>query len=629
MAEGCNLKCGICKSCFIEPKLLDCYHTFCSPCLQKLDVRDSKIVCPLCKTNIPLPDNGVSGLKPYPFKLGYVTEPNAIMDACELCYEQNIAMATCLECKISLCSNCRNYHGKLKASRNHTIEPLQQNKSENVDQSGENDKDKCKDHGKEFSFFCKPCYCLLCIECSEEYHRCHQVENLSVLLQSKKEKLLVRIASFKARISFLQNTADMVRLKESNYDKHCLVLKQDVKEHAKYLKDRFCSTVDELTNKNLDTIDNIKTKDINELDKYLIEIETAKMSLSGLVMITEDFINKLSVAHFREEFSHIGKRLDNELCKSVSTFPSIHDLNFERKDVAKDIIENIFGKVTARAKKNETKQTYPQLPLPELGLLSVHKAGKISEFVLETDIKDIVPAENDYAWILSNNEISMFSYKGICISEGRNENSNMLPNAKRIVRKSANEIRPWYGCLKRENTKYNKSTEDPFTNELFCCVVRNGNLLVYNDRDAKFYELTDQESVQNKIEIDNFFQQMHKYRYSYKVKAVAMKQTKNLNFVISFCEDVVLFTDKHFKVLDTFWKYGAQFKAIATDNYGNVFLADSKHGFVYMLSENGVFLQNLLSENEGISNTTDMIVDECGHLWLVGSSKSVQVFSYQ
>ncbi|CAG2224370.1 unnamed protein product [Mytilus edulis] len=172
----------------------------------------------------------------------------------------------------------------------------------------------------------------------------------------------------------------MVRLKESNYDKHCLVLKQDVKEHAKYLKDRFCSTVDELTNKNLHTIDDIKTKDINELDKYLIEIETAKMSLSGLVMITEDFINKL-------------------------------------KDVAKDIIENIFGKVTARAKKNETKQTYPQLPLPELGLLSVHKAEKVSEFVLETDIQDIVPAENDYSWILSNNEISMVSYKGISEEE--------------------------------------------------------------------------------------------------------------------------------------------------------------------------------------------------------------------
>ncbi|VDI17416.1 Hypothetical predicted protein [Mytilus galloprovincialis] len=103
-----------------------------------------------------------------------------------------------------------------------------------------------------------------------------------------------------------------------------------------------------------------------------------------------------------------------------------------------------------------------------------------------------------------------------------------------------------------------------------------------------------------------------------------MKQTKNLNFVIAFCEDVVLFTDEHFKVLNSFNKSGAGFKAIAADNYGNVFLADSKNGFVYMLSQNGVFQQNVFSENEGISNTTDMIVDECGHLWLVVSSKSIQ-----
>ncbi|VDI17415.1 Hypothetical predicted protein [Mytilus galloprovincialis] len=205
-------------------------------------------------------------------------------------------------------------------------------------------------------------------------------------------------------------------------------------------------------------------KDINELDKYLNEIGTAIMSLTGLAMITDDFIDKLSGAHFREEFSHIGKRLDNELCKSVTIFPSIHDLNFERTDVAKDIIENIFWKVIARTKKNEKNQTYPQLPLLELALLTVHKSEKLSEFVLENNIKDIVPAENDNAWVLTNTSIRMFSCKGI--SEKRNNKSSMW-YAKPIVRKSASEINPWYGCLKRENTKHNQYYEDQFTKEFF------------------------------------------------------------------------------------------------------------------------------------------------------------------
>ncbi|CAC5415450.1 unnamed protein product [Mytilus coruscus] len=152
MAEGCDSKCGICKSCFIEPKLLDCYHTFCSPCLQKLDVRDSKIACPLCKTIIPLPDNGVSGLKSYPFKLEYATEKNAVIDSCELCDEQNIALAKCLECKINLCSNCRNYHGKLKASKNHTLQPLQNCIPEELPQYDANEKKTAKNIAKNLPY---------------------------------------------------------------------------------------------------------------------------------------------------------------------------------------------------------------------------------------------------------------------------------------------------------------------------------------------------------------------------------------------------------------------------------------------------------------------------------------------
>ncbi|XP_071133158.1 transcription intermediary factor 1-beta-like [Mytilus edulis] len=628
MAEGCNSKCGICKSCFIEPKLLDCYHTFCSPCLQKLDVRDSKIVCPLCKTNISLPDNGVSGLKPYPFKLEYLTEPNAVMDSCELCDEQNVAMATCLECKIKLCSNCRNYHGKLKASKNHTVEPLKKLKSEEVDQSGANNKNKCKDHGKEFSFFCKPCNCLLCIECSEDYHRRHQFKKLSSLLQTKKEKLLVRIASFKSRISFLHNTAEIVRLKEINYDKHCLVLKQDVNERAASLKDRFCSTVEEIKNKNLDTIDNIKTEDIKELKIFRSEIETGKMSLLGLVMITEDFVNNSSDANFLNEFPVIGKHLDNVLDTSANVFPPTHDLNFEWNDVTEDVIEEIFGKVTARAKNNETTPNYPQLSMPDLGLAckSLITSKKIFEFKLENNIQDIVPAENDNAWILTDDTICNYSCKGIFKTNNYTLPYSRFP--KRTIRKSANDIWIWSegSIFDIKESKHKKRYEVPFKNCEFCCVVSNGNLLVLNEKDDRLYELSEKDGVFNNVEVADSIK--NKYNI-WSTRNVTIKQTNNSNFVISFCRDFVHFTDKHFKVLKTFTKNKAEFKAIASDNHGNVFLADSKNGIVYMLFDNGNFQQNLLSQNDDVCNTTNMIVDECGNLWLVGSSKSIQVFAYQ
>ncbi|XP_071133343.1 E3 ubiquitin-protein ligase TRIM45-like [Mytilus edulis] len=436
MAEGCDSKCGICLSfVFTEPKLLNCYHTFCLPCLQKLDIKDNKIICPLCKTTISLPDEGVSGLKPYPYKLKYVKVNNEVMDACDLCDDQNFAVSKCLDCKTNLCSNCRDYHGKLKTSKNHVIRSLKILKSEKLDQTEATVKTKCKEHSKELTLFCRPCNTLLCFDCSEEIHPCHQVENLSSILQNKKEMLLVRIASFKARISFLQNTAEMVKLKEDNYNKHCLVLKHNVKERATNLKDRFCSAVDELTNKNLDIIDDIKKKDIEKLDKYMNQIETDKISLSGLIMTTENYVNQSSDTHFLEEFSVIGKRLDETLRKSVNIFPSIHNLNYEWDDVSSVVIEKIFGEITATEKEKEVKPMYPHLPVPELSLLPAHKVVKRSEFVVSNEVLDIIPTNNDNAWLLTAGMACRYSSKGI-----KDESIDTHADIKHFVHKSASRV---------------------------------------------------------------------------------------------------------------------------------------------------------------------------------------------
>lgn len=82
-------KCGICLSPYIEPRLLDCFHAFCTPCFEKLNVHDN---C-LCRTNICIPNEGVSGLKSYPFKIGPCLSDNEITDSCELCSEENLAVA--------------------------------------------------------------------------------------------------------------------------------------------------------------------------------------------------------------------------------------------------------------------------------------------------------------------------------------------------------------------------------------------------------------------------------------------------------------------------------------------------------------------------------------------------------
>ena len=62
-----QLNCSICFDIYDDPKLLQCFHTYCRKCLVKLVVRDEQgdlsLTCPICRQATPVPANGVTGLQ--------------------------------------------------------------------------------------------------------------------------------------------------------------------------------------------------------------------------------------------------------------------------------------------------------------------------------------------------------------------------------------------------------------------------------------------------------------------------------------------------------------------------------------------------------------------------------------
>ena len=61
-----QLNCSICLDIYDDPKLLQCFHTYCRKCLVNL-VRDQQgdlsLTCPICRQDTPVPANGVAGLQ--------------------------------------------------------------------------------------------------------------------------------------------------------------------------------------------------------------------------------------------------------------------------------------------------------------------------------------------------------------------------------------------------------------------------------------------------------------------------------------------------------------------------------------------------------------------------------------
>ena len=66
LEEGLN--CSICLDTYTDPKLLQCFHTYCRKCLVPLVDRDQQgqlgLTCPICRQVTPIPDRGVAGLQP-------------------------------------------------------------------------------------------------------------------------------------------------------------------------------------------------------------------------------------------------------------------------------------------------------------------------------------------------------------------------------------------------------------------------------------------------------------------------------------------------------------------------------------------------------------------------------------
>ncbi|XP_052065195.1 tripartite motif-containing protein 42-like [Mytilus californianus] len=613
-------KCGICLSPYTEPRLLDCFHSFCTPCLEKLDVHDNYLTCPLCRTHISIPDKGVSGLKSYSFKFEQPHRANNSTDICEFCSEENTAVAKCLDCKINLCLNCRDYHRKIKTSQNHSLENL---KVDQLDKHNVKSIKECEEHRKELTLLCKPCNILLCSECSEKSHCMHDFQNLTLLIQTRKKLLLTRTASLKSRISVLKNTEELVQQEENMYHKHCNIAKKDIIAHATSVKDVFCNTVDILTNKSLARIDIIKKKDVKVINTYLNEIETEQLSLAGLIKTTEGFINSSSDEQFTDGLLTIACHLDKVLNKTGRSF-SLNYLKYESGEFNTSTIEQLFGQLNVCAIGNVITPLYQKLPMPAI----FPEANKEHTFTLSNKIIDIVAANKYNTWIFTENLVSLYNRNGVV-------SSTFTPpvESKRMLKKSADELWFWTGqsAAKKVNTQFRDGYKVPFEGGLVGCFIQSGNLLVYNMDEEVFYEVTEQEGVRNKIKIEDPTKKLRNI-HVFTGETILMAETSNSNLVFSSRNNIVVIADKHGTILETFERKGAKFRGLTVDNYGQIFVADYEKDFIDILSEGGVFQRNLLNNKNGdkiIYKTNHITLDECGFLWVFDHFKKMTIFSCQ
>ncbi|XP_038058813.1 tripartite motif-containing protein 3-like [Patiria miniata] len=232
-----HLECSICTNRFNQPKVLDCLHSFCLECLQKLsqgkEAVDSKLKCPLCRRETTtqhvgdLPDNfTLSALVEEVTMQEKLLEGQGSEIKCQSCNEGNPAASRCMDCDHFLCQECQSAHGRLAMLTSHQVYDLAQLRSGEIAYKSKlREAPKCGKHrDQNLSFYCNSCEQLVCTTCCILDHTKpeHSLTSLPEALERCKQEVAevtVIAEQHKADFGIVMEEIDVSNKKlEANFD---------------------------------------------------------------------------------------------------------------------------------------------------------------------------------------------------------------------------------------------------------------------------------------------------------------------------------------------------------------------------------------------------------------------------
>ena len=200
--------CGLCSELYTDPRMLNCLHSFCKKCLQKVfeeqGVSKASLKCPTCNESSPIPEQGVNALakdhrKSYEAEIAQYeakmkTESSIPCDQC-VRTSKNTAMSFCCTCCEFLCEMCSDHHRSWRKTLNHELVNCTKGDGGKGTKSAlKNISHKilhCQVHTNEIlNFYCNTCSCLLCLHCIVLKHKDHDYSEMEVVKEKEKSDLL-------------------------------------------------------------------------------------------------------------------------------------------------------------------------------------------------------------------------------------------------------------------------------------------------------------------------------------------------------------------------------------------------------------------------------------------------------
>ena len=215
-------ECGICKEVFTDPRVLPCVHTYCLKCIKgwsKDKLPGKKLVCPLCRKECTIPENGLDELPRnlYVEKMLRVRELTSVetqSPPCNMCTYRATSEAAkidpattyCLQCQEAFCEACASGHRKQKLSRDHILLQMG-DKVKPEDLYAQYPRANCDKHvDKAIEIYCNECRLVICMMCYIKDHSSHKCSDIQELVDEFRKQMATDVSGVASGVDKCQQT---------------------------------------------------------------------------------------------------------------------------------------------------------------------------------------------------------------------------------------------------------------------------------------------------------------------------------------------------------------------------------------------------------------------------------------